>query len=259
MTHKIILNIAFLAIIMFSCNNAQKDKAQPQVVDTTATTKLMDQKKPFTSTHIFNAIYDGTKFHKCLGMTANCPEKCGSSGNMATFKVTNYKEFLVNGQAGNEKLTEYSVLISDYYQKDLDKPYVPVIKSLKKGEEVIIHLEFVYDTTQSTVSTVENLISITPNDNSTVSKVDNKDWWVGKRFVNDRVISKNPEEGGPDFMVIHPNHTAEYKVGDMAMTATWSVSNDVLTLELQLGGKIEFNIKENSLVDGYKTIWKINK
>lgn len=243
-------------ILLYSCNSAQHEKTQQNVSDTIIS-KPLEQKKPFTSTHIFSAKYEGTQFHKCLGLTANCPDKCGSSGNMATFKVTEYKEFEVNGQAGNEKLTEYSVLISDYNKKDLDKPYVPFIKNLKKGDMVTIHIEYVYDTTKSTV---ENLISITPNDNpTTLKETDDKNWWVGKRFVNDKVASKNPEEGGPDFMVINPNHTGEYKMGDMVMTATWSVSKDVLTLELQLGQKEIFKIKESSLVDKNNTEWKVSK
>lgn len=117
--------------------------------------------KPFTSTHVFTAKYEGISFHKCMGLTLDCPEKCGSSGNMASFQVIDYKDFVVNGQGGTEKLTSYSVLISDYYKNDLDKPYVSVIKSLKEGDEVTIHVEYVYDTTLATVATVENIISIT--------------------------------------------------------------------------------------------------
>ncbi|OJV36930.1 MAG: hypothetical protein BGO29_01985 [Bacteroidales bacterium 36-12] len=93
-------------------------------------------------------------------MTSLCPDKCGSSGDMAKFKVLKYIDFVVNGQSGTEKLENYQVLISDYYKNELEMPYVPIIKNLKEGDEVTIHVEYVYDTTQDTVMPVENLISI---------------------------------------------------------------------------------------------------
>jgi methionine synthase I (cobalamin-dependent) len=75
--------------------------------------------------------------------------------------VVDGKDFIVNGQGGTEKLTKYSVLISDFYKKDLKTAYVNEIKNLKKGDEVIIHIEYVYNTTKSSVRTIENLIGIT--------------------------------------------------------------------------------------------------
>ena len=159
MKNKIILSLALAGTLLVSCNLLTKNEKQTKE-------KMMDKtnevrKKPFTSTHIFTATFEDIKFHTCMGRTAGCPDQCGSSGNMATFKVKEYKDFIVNGQGGTEKLTKYSVLISDFYKKDLKTAYVNEIKNLKKGDEVIIHIEYVYNTTKSTVRTIENLIGIT--------------------------------------------------------------------------------------------------
>ncbi len=116
--------------------------------------------KPFTSTHVFTAVYEGTHFHTCLGLTSLCPDECGSSGEMAVFDVLDYDHFIVNGESGTEQLEKYQVLITDYYKNDLDEHYVDDIKALEEGDKVKIHVEYVYDTTLDVVQPVENLISI---------------------------------------------------------------------------------------------------
>jgi hypothetical protein len=123
--------------------------------------KVATAKKPYTSSHVFSAQFDGIQFHQCMGLTSLCPEECGHSGNMAVFTVKSYQEFVVNGQGGTEKLETYRVLISDFHKKDLNQPYVAQIKSLKPGDIVTIAVDYVYDTTKSTVQTVENILSIT--------------------------------------------------------------------------------------------------
>ncbi len=161
--------IGIIAVLATSCSSpkTKNESAETQSVkDIVSIKDDKAEKKPFTSTHIFTAKYDGTDFHKCKGMTSLCPDKCGESGNVANFKVVEYKDFVVNGQGGSEKLDSYQVLASDFNKKDLDKPYVATIKNLKKGDEVTIDVEFVYDTTKTTVQTVENIISITNLNNS---------------------------------------------------------------------------------------------
>ena len=115
------------------------------------------QAQPFTTTHVFKAQYQGSAFRKCLGRTALCPKECGNSGNLASFKVLEYIEYIPNGEGGREKLETYQTLTSDYYERDLNKPYVKDIKALKEGDIVTMHIDFVYDTTLSTVATVEHI------------------------------------------------------------------------------------------------------
>lgn len=119
------------------------------------------QGKPFTSTHIFIAQYEGSKFYTCLGRTAACPRDCENSGNMATFKVLKYIKFIPNSQSGTEKLQVYSIRTSDYYKKDLTDKYVSVIKKLKKGDVVTLHIEYIYDTTKDAIYAIQKVVSIT--------------------------------------------------------------------------------------------------
>lgn len=160
------LTITLGLTLMTSCNSP-KTNSETQITTTVADTVSTQKgsKKPFTSSHIFTAKYEGTSFHKCLGRTIDCPEKCGESGNLATFNVIDYEVFDVNGQGGTEKLSKFELLISDYNKNDLDKPYVSEIKNLKKGDDVIIHVEYVYDTTLPVVQTVVNVISISKSAN----------------------------------------------------------------------------------------------
>lgn len=139
--------LLFGLIIVASC------KIKPQKTDVTT--------KPFTSTHVFDATFEGVTFQTCHGRTARCPETCGDSGNMANFKVDAYETFVVNGESGTEKLNDFHVLISDFHKKDLQKPYVSVVKSLKKGDKVKVHVDFVYNTTKNIVEPVVDIISIT--------------------------------------------------------------------------------------------------
>ena len=144
MNKKIILLTVIVGMMVTACTGSKAPEA-----------------KPFTSTHVFTAVFQGTHFHTCMGLTSLCPDECGSSGEMAVFEVQDYEHFIVNGESGTEQLEKYQVLITDYYKNDLDKPYVADIKALEVGDKVRIHVEYVYDTTLDVIQPVENLISVT--------------------------------------------------------------------------------------------------
>jgi len=165
-TKRILIIIILIGIIATACNTAPKEDTNTE----------QNNAKPFTSTHVFVAEFEGIEFHTCMGMTALCPDQCGHSGNMAKFKIIEYKELNINGLAGTEKLDTYEVLISDYHKNDLNKDYVADIKSLQVGDEVTIHIDFVYDTTKTTVETVENIINITKNIADGHSSKTSVDW-----------------------------------------------------------------------------------
>lgn len=113
-----------------------------------------------TRYHIFDAIFSRTKYHKCMGMTADCPEKCGNSGEYANFEIIRYKKFYGNGEGGAQKLESYQKQISDFNKNRFSNESIQVIESLKPGDHVEIQVNYVYDTRLTTVQTVENLISI---------------------------------------------------------------------------------------------------
>lgn len=84
-----------------------------------------------------------------------------------------------------------------------------------------------------------------------------KKWYEGKNFVNNRNYGKNPIEGGPDFLKIYENKTADYKVGDMVMRMNWVEKNNVLVLTSNMTEReIRFNVGSDSLTDQFGTVWK---
>lgn len=93
-----------------------------------------------------------------------------------------------------------------------------------------------------------------------VHKTDMPTWWVGKHFENNRPLSKNPEEGGPDFLTINQDQTASYKVGDIIDEMTWKVNGASITFKNKLTEReIIFKIGDSFLMDSYGTKWTIKK
>mgnify|MGYP003579791592 CR=1 FL=1 len=111
------------------------------------------KKKPNTSTHISEAKLRKTEFYTCMALTTACPKTCGASGDYARFEVTAYQTFLVNGEGGNEKLSSFSLHLSDYYKTDYSLNYVKFIRNLKNGDRVRFYIDYVYDPTKSVVFT----------------------------------------------------------------------------------------------------------
>lgn len=111
------------------------------------------EKKPYTSTHIFEAKLKNVEFYVCNAYTAQCPKTCGASGDYARFEVTGYQTFLVNGEGGREKLTTFNLHLSNYYKIDHESNYVKFIRRLKRGDSVKFYVDYVYDPTKPVVFT----------------------------------------------------------------------------------------------------------
>jgi uncharacterized lipoprotein NlpE involved in copper resistance len=223
------------------------------------TTKLKLEAQPFTSTHVFKAQYQGSIFHTCLGKTAMCPKDCGNSGNLASFKVLEYIDFIPNGEGGRAKLKTYQTQTSDYYKNDLDKPCVKEIKSLKEGDIVKIHVDYVYDTTQSTVGTIETLRSIITISDSISDTHNGKNSldWAG---TYQGVLPCADCDGIRYILTLKPNNT--YHMAQMYLNKKndahksdgkliWDKSGNKITLEEKGDNNEEkqsFNVLENKLL-----------
>ncbi|MBL0192572.1 MAG: hypothetical protein IPQ18_14890 [Saprospiraceae bacterium] len=82
-------------------------------------------------------------------------------------------------------------------------------------------------------------------------------WFEGKEFGNSRAVGSNPELGGPDFLKINKDKTADFKVGDMVERMTWRATQDTLFLKSNLREKSQiFIIGKMVLVDEFGTSWK---
>lgn len=111
------------------------------------------EKKPYTSTHIFEAKLQKVAFYVCSAYTTQCPKTCGASGDYARFEVTEYQTFLINGEGGREKLTTFNLHLSNYYKIDYGLNYVSFVRSLKTGDTVKFYVDYVYDLTKPVVFT----------------------------------------------------------------------------------------------------------
>ncbi len=106
--------------------------------------------KVLLAKHETVAVYMGTKFHRCNGLTALCPEQCGDSGEYARFKILDYTLHKKLEKYGSAKQKEFRVRISDFNKNVVGSPHIhKLLTKLKKGDHVVLHWNHNYVTTKS--------------------------------------------------------------------------------------------------------------
>ncbi len=94
--------------------------------------------------HHVIARFDGAPYRLCRGRTARCPQRCGDSGEFATFTVLKYVEFKKHGKYGL-KQQQYRFQISDFDRKPKGDPKLAKIASgLAIGDKVVLKWEHLY-------------------------------------------------------------------------------------------------------------------
>jgi hypothetical protein len=89
--------------------------------------------------HKVIATFQDVKFRTCWGLTGKCPERCGSSGEYANFKITDYLHYQKLGKYGDDKQWTYSVHVTDFHRKPIgDLVLGAYINTLEAGDEVVI-------------------------------------------------------------------------------------------------------------------------
>ena len=108
--------------------------------------KLLDNDSlELLAEHRVIATFKGVKFRTCWGDTGDCPDKCGSSGNFANFKITDYLHYKKLGKYGDDKEKAYSIQISDFHRKPQGDPaLLATIEALEKGDKVLIEWKHLY-------------------------------------------------------------------------------------------------------------------
>lgn len=101
------------------------------------------------SRHETVAEFRSTNYHRCMGLTSLCPDQCGESGTLATFKIVNYLNYEKLGEYGDPKCDEFSFLV----ENNMKHPKVPAdtlaaINSLKAGDFVLLSWKHDYVTSQ---------------------------------------------------------------------------------------------------------------
>jgi hypothetical protein len=103
-----------------------------------------EKSRELLSSHVTIARFVGLSDHTCLGMTALCPDRCGESGRLATFKIVKYLSYEKPGEYGDPKQEQFQVLIEDT-MKNLKVP-APIrdsILALKPGD--LVDLQWNHD------------------------------------------------------------------------------------------------------------------
>lgn len=102
------------------------------------------QKHETLAIHETIARFDGLRYKKCMGRTSHCPDKCGKSGEIASFTILEYRKFQKNGKYG-DKQKQFHVQLTDFNKKPLENIY-PLPSNIKKGDKVILNWNHDYVT-----------------------------------------------------------------------------------------------------------------
>ena len=115
--------------------------------------KLASPKVELLSSHDTKAKFTGITDHKCMGLTSFCPDRCGHSGKLASFEITEYIAYEKPGEYGDPKQETFQILIKD----NMGNAKVPDeiakdILALKAGDAVHLQWNHNYVTKDGTSS-----------------------------------------------------------------------------------------------------------
>ena len=96
------------------------------------------------STHQTISRLKDVKFHTCRGMTALCPDRCGDSGEFASFEILEYKNYAKNGEYGDGKQSEFRVQLTDFNKKPLKNSVAKYVSKLEVGDRVELDWNHLY-------------------------------------------------------------------------------------------------------------------
>ncbi len=105
-------------------------------------------KRELLSEHETVAEFLGLQYKQCLGRTSLCPDKCGSSGNVATFRIIKYLSYKKPGKYGDPQGTTFVTQVDDNLGKlKLPEEQVKLLRALQKGDFVRLDWHHDYVTT----------------------------------------------------------------------------------------------------------------
>ena len=79
-----------------------------------------------------------------MGRTSLCPDRCGESGNLATFRVLQYLEYRKPGEYGDPQADRFSFLVDDTLGRlHIPAAFADIVRALKPGDRV--HLVWQHD------------------------------------------------------------------------------------------------------------------
>ncbi len=120
------------------------------------------EERQLLSSHDTVATFEGLSDHRCRGATGLCPDRCGSSGKLATFKITKYLGYEKPGEYGDPKQDKFMLLIEDNLKNaKVAEPILKAITALKPGDSVRLKWNHDYVTRGGSKSPERPIVSLT--------------------------------------------------------------------------------------------------
>jgi hypothetical protein len=108
-----------------------------------------EAKREMLAKHQTVAQFTGVKEYKCRGLTALCPDRCGHSGDMATFRILKYLAYEKPGKYGEPQEKQYQFLVQDNMKNLKVSPALKAdVEALKVDDYVLLDWQHDYVTTQ---------------------------------------------------------------------------------------------------------------
>lgn len=112
-----------------------------------ATAEAKPEKVELLARHETVAEFVGTSEHRCMGMTMLCPDKCGHSGTIATFKIIEYTRYEKPGKYGDPKAERFIVMLENNLgERKVSAAVRKRIAALKPGDKVDLAWDHEYVT-----------------------------------------------------------------------------------------------------------------
>jgi hypothetical protein len=106
-----------------------------------------EDKRELLSKHQTVAQFERVAYQQCMGMTALCPDKCGNSGDFASFRILKYIAYEKPGQYGDPQQKEYVFQVEDNMKNLKVSPSIKdTVASLKEGDYVLLDWQHDYVT-----------------------------------------------------------------------------------------------------------------
>jgi hypothetical protein len=119
------------------------------------------EKRELLAKHETLAVFEGVNYRLCRGLTSRCPKQCGDSGEFASFGVKKYLKYEKPGEYGDPKQETFLVQVSDYDKLPKgDSKILKTVKSLKKGDYVLLSWNHDYVTKAGTSSPERPIVKL---------------------------------------------------------------------------------------------------
>ncbi len=111
-----------------------------------AETPVKDKTEMLAKHHTV-AQFTGITPHRCMGRTSLCPDKCGSSGDMASFDIVKYLAYEKPGKYGDAQAKKYQFLVQDNLGNlKVSAETKVAVDALKPGDYVVLDWQHNYVT-----------------------------------------------------------------------------------------------------------------